>query len=54
MKKNLEILWIGLIPLTVSGCESVGDIFKTGMLSGVIIIIAIIAVITYIFKLFAK
>lgn len=54
MNKILAILWIALIPLTVSGCEFIGDVFKTGIWVGVIIIVAVIAVIAFVIKLFSK
>ncbi len=54
MNKFLAILCLALVPLTVSGCEFIGDVFKSGTVVGVIIIIAIIAVIAYVIKLFTK
>ncbi len=54
MKNLLFILILTLIPLTVTGCEFIGDIFKTGIWVGVIIVIAVIAVIAFIAKLFSK
>lgn len=37
-----------------SGCEFLGDVFRTGIWVGVIIVIAIIAVIAFIVKMFSK
>lgn len=54
MKNKLKIIFILMIPLLISGCEFIGDVFKTGIWAGIIIIIAVIAVIAFIVKLFSK
>lgn len=54
MTKFLAMLWLALVPLTFSGCEFIGDVFKSGILIGVIIIIAIVAVISFVIRLFTK
>ena len=54
MKIKSAILVLTLFPLIFSGCELIGDIFKTGVWVGVIIVIAIVAVIAFIIKLFSK
>ena len=54
MDKLLRILLLLLIPLTVNGCEFIGDVFKTGIWVGVIIILAIVAVVAFVIKLFSK
>lgn len=38
--------------LTFPGCEFIGDVFKAGIWVGIVIIIAIIAVIAFIVKMF--
>ncbi|MDQ3019350.1 MAG: hypothetical protein M3R36_02090 [Bacteroidota bacterium] len=53
--KNLFALLILLqFSLIFSGCEFIGDIFKAGIWVGIIVIIAIIAVIAFVVKLFSK
>jgi hypothetical protein len=54
MKKKLRTLLFILIPIMITGCEFIGDVFKTGVWVGVIIIIAIAGVIAFIVKLFSK
>ena len=54
MKKVIAILSLTLITLTVNSCEFIGDVFKAGVWVGIIIIIAIVAVIAFIVKLFSK
>lgn len=46
----LALLSLILIP----GCEFIGDVFKAGVWVGIIIVIAIIAVIAFIIKMFSK
>ncbi len=41
------IIIITLFTATLSSCQVVGAIFKTGVLSGVVIVIAVIALIAY-------
>lgn len=45
---------IALMTLTMTGCEVIGDIFKAGIWVGVIIVIAILAVVAFIVKMFKK
>jgi len=49
MKKSLLflIIIITLFTATLSSCQIVGPIFKTGVLSGIVIVIAVIALIAY-------
>ena len=54
MKKLLAILSITLISITASGCEVIGNIFQAGMWVGIIVIVAVIAVIAFIVRLFSK
>lgn len=43
----LKILATLFLLLSLQGCQAVGDIFKAGMWSGVIIVVLIIGVIVY-------
>lgn len=54
MKKLLAILSMTLLSLTATGCEFIGDIFKAGIWVGIIVVVAVIAVIAFIVKLFSK
>ena len=49
MNKSLLFLIVSIILFTtiLSGCQVVGAIFKTGFLSGVVIVVAVIALIAY-------
>ena len=38
--------------LTFPGCEFIGDIFKAGIWVGIVIVIAVLAVIAFIVKMF--
>ena len=46
----LLIPFIMLFP----GCQAIGDIFKAGIWVGIIIVIAIIAIVGFIIKMFSK
>jgi 4-hydroxybenzoate polyprenyltransferase len=48
----LSLLFVSLIILP--GCEFIGDVFKAGVWVGIIIVIAIIAVIAFVIKMFSK
>ncbi|NOS84085.1 MAG: hypothetical protein HOP31_02995 [Ignavibacteria bacterium] len=56
MKKHISIIYIGIIfaslLVLLPGCEFIGDVFKAGIWVGIIIIIAVIAVIAFIVKMF--
>ncbi len=54
MSRLIQIAVLVLIVQTFSGCEVIGDIFKAGIWVGIIIIIAIIAVIVFIARMFKK
>ena len=54
MKKKSMTLFFMLIPCLLTGCEFIGDVFKTGVWVGVIIVIAIVAVIAFIVKQFSR
>jgi hypothetical protein len=45
--RNLSFLIISAMALLLSGCELVGDIFKAGVWSGILIVVAIIALIIF-------
>lgn len=54
INRRFTYIMLFTIPLLISGCEFIVDVFKTGVWAGVIIIIAIAAVIAFIVKLFSK
>ncbi|HTC00196.1 MAG TPA: hypothetical protein VK705_05895 [Ferruginibacter sp.] len=49
MKKTslFLVIIITLFTVTLSSCQVIGGIFKAGVLSGIIIVIAVIALIAY-------
>jgi hypothetical protein len=53
--KNLfgSLIFLQML-LTLPGCEFLGDVFKTGVWFGIIIVVGIIAVISFVVKLFSK
>lgn len=53
MKNLLTLLPVILIfSLLFTGCEAIGDIFKAGIWVGIIIVIAVVAVIGFLIKMF--
>jgi len=42
--------WLGLflITVTLTGCEVIGDIFKAGVWTGVVLVIAVIGIIVWV------
>ncbi|MBK8551975.1 MAG: hypothetical protein IPL53_13270 [Ignavibacteria bacterium] len=54
MKKLLAVISIFFMTFAVSGCEFIGDIFKAGIWVGIIVVIAVIAVIAFVVRLFSK
>ena len=52
MKIYLLISFLFIISFPLQGCDVIGDIFKAGVWVGIIIIIAIIAVIGFIYRIF--
>lgn len=52
MNKLHIILILVLFSTVTMGCEFIGDIFKAGVWVGIIVVIAIIAVIGFLIKLF--
>ena len=43
-----------LVSLLVTGCELAGDIFKGGLITGVILVVVVVLVIGWIFGRFRK
>ncbi|HMQ68796.1 MAG TPA: phosphatidate cytidylyltransferase [Ignavibacteria bacterium] len=54
MKKIAAILIMIQSALIFTGCEFIGDIFKAGVWVGIIIFVALAAVIGFLIKLFKK
>lgn len=56
MKKNISVIYIMIVFVALlvilPGCEFIGDVFKAGIWVGIIIIIAVIAVIAFVVKMF--
>lgn len=56
MKKNISVIYMMIVfaalLVILPGCEFIGDVFKAGIWVGIIIIIAVIAVIAFIVKMF--
>ncbi len=50
MKKNLfpGQLMIAVLACTVSSCQAIGDIFKAGVWSGILLVVGVIALIIFI------
>jgi hypothetical protein len=46
--KNLQILFVAALVMTLSSCQIVGDIFKAGVGVGVFIVVAIIGLIIFV------
>lgn len=47
MKAYINLLIVLLLSLTLTSCELVGDIFKTGVWTGVILVVGIIIVVIW-------
>ena len=47
MKTNVILTTLFAISLTLSSCEAIGGIFKAGMWAGVIVVVAIIALVLW-------
>ncbi len=55
MKKIFQLFPLMLlVMITLSGCEIIGDIFQAGMWVGVIIVVAIIAIVIWVINRFRK
>ncbi|MBN8583762.1 MAG: hypothetical protein J0M37_01610 [Ignavibacteria bacterium] len=56
MKNPKSVLYLSImfavLIVILPGCEFIGDVFKAGIWVGIIIIIAILAVIAFIVKMF--
>lgn len=56
MKKHTPVLYLSVLfaslLLLLPGCDFIGDVFKAGIWVGIIIIIAVLAVVAFIFKMF--
>ncbi|MGH8489262.1 MAG: hypothetical protein ACREXS_10490 [Gammaproteobacteria bacterium] len=50
MIKHLRIACFALLLSVMSGCGVIGDIFETGMWTGIIITVAIIALIVFMLR----
>jgi hypothetical protein len=48
------LVFIFLTLISISGCEFIGDVFKVGVWVGIIIVIAVIALIGLVIKMFKK
>ncbi|MCF0075031.1 hypothetical protein LZD49_31390 [Dyadobacter sp. CY261] len=47
MRAYINLLLILLLSFTLTSCELIGDIFKTGVWTGVILVVGIIAVVIW-------
>jgi hypothetical protein len=54
--KRLNYSWIVLLLLsmTVSSCEVIGDIFQAGMAVGIIVVVAIVALLIWLVSRFRR
>jgi hypothetical protein len=56
MKKQISVIYLSLVfaalLVILPGCEFIGDVFKAGIWVGIIIVIAVLAVIAFIIKMF--
>jgi len=50
--KNLSLLLVALVVMTMSSCAVVGGIFKAGAVVGIIAVIVVIAIIIWVISLF--
>ncbi|WP_166923565.1 hypothetical protein [Flavobacterium poyangense] len=50
--KTLKLLLLFVIPVTLTSCEVIGDIFKAGMGFGIFLVIFIIALIVFLISKF--
>jgi len=51
---TFSLLPLLLITMMFSGCEFIGDVFKAGIWVGIIVIIAILAVVGLLVRMFKK
>jgi len=56
MKKPTSVIYLSItfaaLLVILPGCEFIGDVFKAGIWVGIIIVIAVLAVIAFIIKMF--
>ncbi|MFN2459009.1 MAG: hypothetical protein ABR502_12480 [Chitinophagaceae bacterium] len=54
--KQYSYLWMFLaaIVITLSSCEAIGDIFQAGMWVGVIVVVAVVALIIWLVSRFRR
>jgi hypothetical protein len=50
--KNLSLLMLALVVMTMSSCAVIGGIFKAGAIVGVIAVVVVIAIIIWVISLF--
>jgi len=50
--KKLNLLFIAVAAMAMSGCTVIADIFKAGAVVGIIAVLVVIAIITWIISLF--
>lgn len=49
LQRNLLLL---AVTLTFSGCDLIGDIFEAGLIVGIIIVLVVVAVVAWLFRMF--
>ncbi|CAN5531395.1 hypothetical protein BH10BAC5_BH10BAC5_05090 [soil metagenome] len=54
MKNLFWLLILTIFPMFFTGCSAIGDIFKAGIWVGIIVVVAIIAIIGFLMKMFKK
>lgn len=54
MKNLLTFLTLGFLMFMFSGCEVIGDIFKTGFYSGIFLVVLIIGIVIFIIARLSK
>lgn len=54
MKTLSWLLILTIFPMLFTGCAAIGDIFKAGIWVGIIVVVAIIAIIGFLVKMFKK
>ena len=52
MKTLAWLLPLALLTVTLSGCSAIGDIFKAGIWVGIIVVVAVVAIIAFLIKMF--
>jgi len=56
MNKQISVICLSItfavLLVVLPGCEFIGDVFKAGIWVGIIIVIAVLAVIAFIIKMF--